>query len=189
MEVRFNKCDAVFDDPTLPIKLHKAIIDGSDDFSYENYLDTVYINYTLENGSKLCREFEVDNENADILLEIFKSSENIKSVRKELDDLDLSNLSIYVYGDDDEFIDGAYLTTAELKKIAEAYISDIPNATSETIMGSYDLNFEIQGIDSDNQYRYRDFYIDKSFENTLNAIESLNLKERVSADDTEKIEK
>lgn len=189
VEVRFNKCDAVFDDPTLPIKLHKAIIDGSDDFSYENYLDTVYINYTLENGSKLCREFEVDNENADILLEIFKSSENIKSVRKELDDLDLSNLSIYVYGDDDEFIDGAYLTTAELKKIAEAYISDIPNATSETIMGSYDLNFEIQGIDSDNQYRYRDFYIDKSFENTLNAIESLNLKERVSADDTEKIEK
>ena len=56
-------------------------------------------------------------------------------------------------------------------------------------MVSYDLNFEIQGIDSDNQYRYRDFYIDKSFENTLNAIESLNLKERVSADDTEKIEK
>lgn len=187
VEVRFDKCDIVFENPSLPIKLHSAIIDSSDNFSYENYLDTVYINYTLKNGREFRREFEVDGKNTDIMLQIFKSRENIENVRKELDDLDLSNLSIYVYGDDDDFIDGAYITSAELKKIADAYISDIPNATAETFIGPYELNFEIRGINSDNEYRYREFYIDKSFKNTLNVIKSLNLKERVS-EDTEKTE-
>lgn len=180
VQVRFDKCNVVFDDPALPIKLHSGIIENSDDYSYENYCDTVYINYTLKNGREFRREFEVDDKNTDIMLEIFKSRENIEGVREELNDLDLSNLSIYVYGDGDDFIDGAYITSAELKKIAEAYISDIPNATAETFIGPYELNFEIHGINSDNEYRYRDFYIDKSFKNTLSVIKSLNLKERLT---------
>lgn len=182
VQVEFGGCEVTFEDPTLPLKLHSAIVEGikSDGEEYDWY-DTVSLDYTLKGGHKLSRSFNIGGKVQDILLEIFKSEENIKALKEDFDGMNWTGLNISVYGKNGD--DGSYtafITPLELKIITDAYIRDIPNSTVGMLSYDFDFSFEIQGIDADGLHQYRYFYVESGFKNTIEVLNSLDLRERVA---------
>lgn len=178
--VSFLNCSAEFTDPDLVMKLHGEIgAQGGDKHEY----DYVYISYKLKNGQSFERDFYINyNDYMDTLLDIYRSEENINGIRKEFDRFTDNNLAISVYTEDDS-VQGLYLTAAEFSRLKEAYFTDISSATKDSIHGRQYMTCEISGFDKNYDYLREAFYIEKSFKNTIEVIDSLNLKDRAASED------
>lgn len=178
--VSFLNCSAEFTDPDLVMKLHNEIIaQGGDKHEY----DYVYISYKLKNGQSFERDFYINyNDHMDTLLEIYRSEENINGIRKEFDRFTDNNLAISVYTEDDS-VEGLYLTAAEFSRLKEAYFTDISSATKDSIHGGQYMTCEISGFDKNYDYLRETLYIEKGFKNTIEVIDSLNLKDRAASED------
>ena len=157
------------------LKLHNEIIG-----SYTEEYGAVDIDYELEGGRRLKRTYYINYEDyEDTLLEIYKSEESIESIKKSLSRFTDQNLSISLYtGYEESDVYGVYLTAEELRVLTEAYLSDIPEATVQSVNGGTSVQCEISGFDKDYDYIYHTFYIEDGFANTLRVIDNMNLKER-----------
>lgn len=173
--VSFDGYEISFDDPSLVLKLHNEIIG-----SYTEEYGAVDIDYELEGGRRLKRTYYINYEDyEDTLLEIYKSEESIESIKKSLSRFTDQNLSISLYtGYEESDVYGVYLTAEELRVLTEAYLSDIPEATVQSVNGGTSVQCEISGFDKDYDYIYHTFYIEDGFANTLRVIDNMNLKER-----------
>ena len=164
-----------FADPDLVFKLHGAIAENGAETDETQYIS---ISYSLKNGDSFERAFYVDlGDYLDTLLEIYKSDENKQSIRKRFESFTENNLAISVYSDDGS-VEGLYLTPAELTRLKQAYLTDIPNATANSITGGGYYTIEISGFDKDYEYLRESFYAEEGFKNTVEVIKSLNLEER-----------
>ena len=178
--VSFGQVSVEFDDPSLVMDLHEKIVSKSDYDSYEE----INISYKLKFG-EMKRTYYVNYEYfTDELLEIIKSEENIKSIKNSFDEFTGNNLSISIYCED-EWTDAVQITSSELKGLEEAYVSDIPSATAESVEGATYMSCDITGFDREYKYCYYSLYIEEDFKNTIEYLESLNLKQRVDAGSTE----
>lgn len=177
--VSFLNCSAEFTDPDLVMKLHNEIAAQGGDKPEYNY---VYIRYKLKSGRSFERDFYVNyNDFMDTLLDIYRSEENINGIKKEFEKFTDNNLAISVYTEDDS-VQGLYLTAAEFGRLKEAYFTDISSATKDSIHGGQYMTCEISGFDKNYDYLRESFYIEKSFKNTIEVIDSLNLKDRAASE-------
>ena len=178
--VSVSYCSTEFTDPDLVMKLHNEIIaQGGDKHEY----DYVYISYKLKNGQSFERDFYINyNDHMDTLLEIYRSEENINGIKKEFEKFTDNNLAISVYTEDDS-VQGLYLTAAEFSRLKEAYFTDISSATKDSIHGGQYMTCEISGFDKNYRYLRETLYIEKGFKNTIEVIDSLNLKDRAASED------
>ena len=118
----------------------------------------------------------------DTLLEIYRSEENINGIRKKFEKFTDNNLAISVYTEDDT-VEGLYLTAAEFSRLREAYFTDISSATKDSIYGGQYMTCDISGVDKNYDYVRETLYIEKGFKNTIEVIDSLNLKDRAASED------
>lgn len=177
--VSFGGYKVEFTDPDLVLKLHGDI--AQDEANHDDY-DYLDISYTLKNGKSFKRSFYVDyNDYMYTLLKIYRSEENINGIRKRFDRFTENNLAISVYSEEDS-VEGLYLTAAELERLKEAYFTDISTATNDSIYGGQYMTCDISGVDSNYEYLRESLYIEKGFKNTLEVINSLNLKTRAESD-------
>lgn len=178
--VSFGESNVEFADPDLVFKLHGAITENgakTDEYQY------ISVSYELKNGDSFKRAFYVDlGDYLDTLLEIYKSDENKVSIKKRFDSFTENNLAISVYSDDGS-VEGLYLTPVELTRLKEAYLTDIPGATADSITGGLYYTIEISGFDKNYDYLRESFYVEDSFKNTIEVIKSLNLEARAEAVD------
>lgn len=178
--VSFVGSNIEFKDPNLVIKLHGEIAENGAET--EEYQD-ISVSYELKKGGSFKRAFYVDlGDYIDTLLEIYKSDENKESIRKRFDSFTENNLAISVYSDEDS-VEGLYLTPAELTRLKEAYLNDIPGATADSITGGLYYTVDISGFDKDYDYLRESFYVEDGFKNTIEVIKSLNLKARAESAD------
>ena len=178
--VSFGGSKVEFADPERVFKLHGEIAENGAETEEYEYIS---ISYDLKKGGSFKRAFYVDyNDYIDTLLEIYKSDENKESIRKRFDSFTENNLAISVYSDEDS-VEGLYLTPAELTRLKEAYLNDIPGATADSITGRLHYTVDISGFDKDYEYLRESFYIEKGFKNTIEVIKSLNLKDRAESVD------
>lgn len=178
--VSFGGNNFDFTNPELVLKLHGAIIEnGAETDKYQD----ISLSYSLKNGDSFKRVYYVDyNDYLDTLLEIYKSDESKESIKKRFDSFTENNLSISVYSDDNS-VEGLYLTPAELTRLKEAYLNDIPSATADSITGGGYYTIEISGFDKDYEYLRESFYAEEGFKNTVDVINSLDLKARAESVD------
>lgn len=178
--VSFGGNNFDFTNPELVLKLHGAIIEnGAETDKYQD----ISLSYSLKNGDSFKRVYYVDyNDYLDTLLEIYKSDESKESIKKRFDSFTENNLSISVYSDDGS-VEGLYLTPAELTRLKEAYLNDIPSATADSITGGGYYTIEISGFDKDYEYLRETFYVEEGFKNTVEVINSLDLKARAESVD------
>lgn len=169
-----------FADPDLVFKLHGAIAEnGAETDKYQD----ISLSYSLKNGDSFERAFYVDlGDYLDTLLEIYKSDENKASIKKRFESFTENNLAISVYSDDGS-VEGLYLTPAELTRLKEAYLNDIPSATADSITDDVYYTIEISGFDKDYEYLRESFYVEEGFKNTIEVINSLDLKARAESVD------
>ena len=176
--VSFSVSDVEFADPDLVFKLHGEITENGAETDEYQYIS---ISYELKNGGSFKRAFYIDyNDYLDTLLEIYKSDENKESIKKRFDSFTENNLSISVYSDDGS-VEGLYLTPAELTRLKQAYLTDIPSATVNSITGGGYYNIEISGFDKDYEYSRESFYAEEGFKNTVEVIKSFDLKARAES--------
>ena len=178
--VSFGGNNFDFTNPELVLKLHGAIIEnGAETDEYQD----ISLSYSLKNGDSFKRVYYVDyNDYLDTLLEIYKSEESKESIKKRFDSFTENNLSISVYSDDGS-VEGLYLTPAELTRLKEAYLKDIPSATVDSITGGGYYTIEISGFDKDYEYLRESFYVEEGFKNTVEVIKSFDLKARAESVD------
>lgn len=180
VSVAFGQFSVEFDDPSLVMKLHEKIIGQSDGDGYGE----INISYKLRFG-ELKRTYFVDyNDFSDELLKIIKSEENIENIRESFDAFTGNNLSLSFYYEDD-WIDPVPITSSELKGLKEAYVSDIPSATEDSVEGATRISCDITGFDRNYDYCYYSVYIEEGFTNTIEYLESLDLKQRAVAYNTD----
>lgn len=180
VSVAFGQFSVEFDDPSLVIDLHKKITEQSGGDGYGE----INISYKLKFGA-LKRTYFVDyNDFSDELLKIIKSEENIENIRESFDAFTGNNLSLSFYYEDD-WIDPVPITASELKGLKEAYVSDIPSATEDSVEGATRISCDITGFDRNYDYCYYSVYIEEGFTNTIEYLESLDLKQRAVAYNTD----
>ena len=178
--VSFGGSNVEFADPKLVFKLHSEIAENGAETEEYEYIS---VSYELKNGGSFKRAFNVYlGDYIDTLLEIYKSDENKESIRKRFDSFTENNLAISVYSDEDS-VEGLYLTPAELTRLKEAYLNDIPGATADSITGGLYYTVDISGFDKDYDYLRESFYVEDGFKNTIEVIKSLNLKARAESAD------
>lgn len=178
--VSVSNFSAEFTDPDLVMKLHNEIVAQGGE---KNEYDYAYISYKLKNGESFERDFYINyNDHMDTLLEIYRSEENINGIRKKFEKFTDNNLAISVYTEDDS-VEGLYLTAAEFSRLKEAYFTDISSATKDSIHGGQYMTCDISGVDKNYDYVRETLYIEKGFKNTIEVIDSLNLKDRAASED------
>ena len=180
VSVAFGQFSVEFDDPSLVMELHEKITGQSGGDGYGE----INISYKLRFG-ELKRTYFVDyNDFSDELLKIIKSEENIENIRESFDAFTGNNLSLSFYYEDD-WIDPVPITASELKGLKEAYVSDIPSATEDSVEGATRISCDITGFDRNYDYCYYSVYIEEGFTNTIEYLESLDLKQRAVAYNTD----
>ena len=185
--VRFTGTEITFKDPETVLELHEKIVTESADNG-----DYLSLDYTLKSGRHFVRNY-TDISYSDympLLLKLYKSPEHIKKIRSSISDSIISNRSVsargYTVTDEGKAAPGysyeeavyeeTAVTEAQLKKLVEAYISDLPKATYKSITDECLLSLEISGVDKSHKYTYIYLKVEETFENTLAVIKELNVK-------------
>ena len=182
--VEFSGSEITVNNPETVLKLHESIVaDYGDDNG-----DYLSLDYTLKNGNHFLRSYFVDYNNyMPLLLELYTSPEHIDSIRSEIFGDIVNNRSVYssAYVQSEETGNGTEtvedtsseiaVTEAELKKLIDAYISDLPKATYKSITGECYVNYQISGVDKDYRYQYFSLNVEETFENTLRVAEELGI--------------
>lgn len=180
--VEFTGTEITLKIPETVLQLHEEIVNDPGDGG-----DYLNIDYTLKNGRHFARSYNSINyyEHMPLLLELYKSPEHINSIRSEILGDITNNRSVYTTGyvsaDGDEnsaeevATEEIAVTEAQLKKLVEAYISDLPKATYKSITDECQLNLQISGVDKDFKYTYISLNVEDTFENTLSVAKELGI--------------
>lgn len=180
--VEFTGMQMTVKEPETVLQLHGKIVNNEDDGG-----DYLNIDYTLKNGRHFVRTYNRINYSnyMPLLLELYKSPEHTDSIRSEILGDITNNRSVYTTGyvsaDGDEnsteevATEEIAVTEAQLKKLVEAYISDLPKATYKSITDECQLNLQISGVDKDFKYTYISLNVEDTFENTLSVAKELGI--------------
>ena len=185
--VCFTGTEITFKNPETVLELHEKIVTKSND--YGDYLS---LDYTLKSGRHFVRNY-TDISYSDympLLLKLYKSPEHIKKIRSSILGSIISNRSVNAtgytvtdkgeaglgYSSEEAVYEETAVTEAQLKKLVEAYISDLPKATYKSITDECLLSLEISGVDKSHRYTYIHLNVEETFENTLAVIKELNIK-------------
>ena len=185
--VYFTGTEITFKNPETVLELHEKIVTESND--YGDYLS---LDYTLKSGRHFVRNY-TDISYSDympLLLKLYKSPEHIKKIRSSISGSIISNRSVnatgytvtdegeagHDYSSEEAVYEETAVTEAQLKKLVEAYISDLPKATYKSITDECPLSLEISGVDKSHRYTYIYLNVEETFENTLAVIKELNIK-------------
>lgn len=173
------------------VTLHKAVIDKNADDNLKTDVETahtyLYIEYTLNNGKTMAREYYVDIPKvSNELFALYTSHERFNAMYREIEEITSNTVDLEVYrydkaeGGDFDGQNEYIVSKQQLKTLIDTYRSEINKVGEKAVTGE-EVVMEIS-VWSNEEYRSGlEIYLTSDFTETMALIDTFELRDQVLA--------
>lgn len=184
--VGYDGNDIEFNDANLSIEIHRTIIENKQAVAYDNEANAMkaYISfhYELKNGNYVNRDFWIERDFfADELLKLYQSDEYVDGILEAFTKYGGATADFHLVKPYAESDICTYITSNELTTLLKLYKNEVQNATTR-IITDVDSTLQCSFSWSNHKYYYYPIYLDDTFKETKELLNSLNLEQRAESD-------